>query len=61
MSLKPTVAKALDPGVIAGAAKAAQQQHGPHHAAPPSHLNRMLTLGIWLAFAASMVAVFYKR
>ena len=60
MSLKPTVAKALDPAVIAGVAKATQQQH-PHHAAPPSHLNRLLTIGIWLAFIGSLVAVFYTN
>ena len=62
MGMKPTVARGLDPVVIAGTVKAAQQQQfGPHHATPPSHLNRILTLAIWLAFIGSMAAVFYKH
>ena len=60
MSLKPTVAKALDPAVIAGTVRAAQQQRQqhPHLAAQPSHLSRILAIGIWVAFLASLVAVF---
>ena len=63
MGMKPTIARALDPAVIAGTVRAAQQQRqqGPHHAAAPSHLSRMAALGIWLAAIVSMVAVFYKH
>ena len=62
MGMKPTVARALDPAVIAGTVRAAQQrQQGPHHAPAPSHLSRMVAIGIWLAAIASLVAVFYKR
>ena len=62
MNSKPTVVRAVDPAVIAGVAKATQQQHQhPHHPAPPSHLSRMLAIGIWLAFIGTLVAVFYTN
>ena len=63
MANQPQAGKSLDPAVIAGMARAAQQQRqqAPHHAAPPSHLNRVIAAGIWLAFIGSMVAVFYTN
>ena len=61
MSEKSSAGKALDPAIIAGMAKAAQQQRqqGLHPAAAPSHLSKMLAAGIWVSFIGSMVAVFY--
>ena len=62
MANQPQAGKSLDPAVIAGMAKAAQQKHqAPHHAAPPSHLSKLIAIGIWLAFIGSMVAVFYTN
>lgn len=63
MNVQPPAGKSLDPAVIAGMAKAAQQQRqlGPHHAAPPSQLSKLMAVGIWLAFIGSLVAVFYTN
>ena len=61
MANQPQAGKSLDPAVVAAMAKAAAQQQkhqAPHHAAAPSQLSRLIAAAIWLAFFASLVAVF---